>query len=243
MTKPKQNWDSALIWSTFGLIGWLAFEMTAQPAVGVAVFCSRFGWDSFLTAVWLRRTDPHRERGRACFWFCLSFGVTRILIAAFVMMMLVTWAVVSLQRAGPNQNVNPNPGLPSAFYGLAFLLLVGTPVLALFAILGYAAARRGGIQVWVDESLSHARRNNVWPPECSSRLAIPPQNQARLAWLATLAIMVFGLLFVPCLVVIAAGQAAGAITLAAESLMVPLFWRNVLARHPADCWGVSDLVS
>jgi hypothetical protein len=236
--EPSQNWSSALVWSTFGLIGWLSFELTAQPAVGVAIFCSRFGWDDFLTALWLRRTDPHRARGRACSWFCLSLGMTRILVAAFGLMMLVTAVLSSLQGARPNQNANLN--LPNAFYGLVVLMLVVTPILALFAILGYVAARRGSTQVWIDESLSRARQDNSWPPDYSSGLVSPSQNKARLAWLSTLAIMIAGALFLPCIVVIVAGQAAGAIVLAAESVLIPLLTRRVIAQHPAECWGIPD---
>jgi hypothetical protein len=240
MTEPSQKWNSALIWSTLGLIGWLAFELTAQPAVGVAIFCSRFGWDDFLTAAWLRRTDPHRARARACSWFCLSLGMTRILFAAFGLMMLVTSILGSLQGAGPNQNPNPNRDLPNYFYGLIFLMLVATPILAFFAILGSVAARRGRTQVWIDASLSRARHRNLWPPEYSSGLVSPLQNKARLAWLSMLAIVVSGGLVLSGVVVFAVGKTAGAIVLAAESVLIPLVTRGVLAQHPADCWGIPD---
>jgi hypothetical protein len=155
-------------------------------------------------------------------------------------MMLVTVVMGSLQGAGPNQNANANRELPSYFYGLIFLMLFGTPILALFAILGHVAARRGNTLVWIDESLGRARHDNIWPPEYSSGLFSPMQNKARLAWLSTLAILIMGALFLPCIVVIFVGQVVGAIVLAAESLLIPLVARGVLAQHPADCWGISD---
>ena len=73
---PPSVWNRALVWSTLALVAWVGFELTAQPAVVAAVFCSKVGWNDFLTAVWLRRRDPHPGRGRACSWFCLSAGVT-----------------------------------------------------------------------------------------------------------------------------------------------------------------------
>ena len=73
---PQPGWNRALVWSTLALVAWVGFELTAQPAVVAAVVCSRCGWKDLLTALWLRRRDPHRGRGRACSWFCLSAGVT-----------------------------------------------------------------------------------------------------------------------------------------------------------------------
>lgn len=161
-------------------------------------------------------------------------------MATFGLMMLVTCILASLQGAGQNQNPNPNGDLPSVFYGLISLMLVGTPILGLFAILGYFTARRGMIRVWLDKSLNRARQENAWPPDYSSGLFVPDDNKARLAWISTQAILILGSVSALCIVAIFADLAVVAIVLAVESLMIPLFWRSVLAQHPADCWGIPD---
>jgi hypothetical protein len=238
MTEPRPDWNLALVWSAFGLLGWLAFELTAQPAVGVAVVCSRFGWNDFLTAFWLLRKDPHRARARACGWYCLALGTTRILVAAFVLIMLVTTVMQALQDVLPNQNANPNP--PDAVYGLVFLMLLVSPVLAVFAVLGSVAARRGGTRVWLDASLSRARRDNIWPPEYPSGPVNSLETKARLAWLSMLVILITGALVVAGTVVFVLSRAAGAIVLVAASVLIPRVARGVIAQHPAECWAFRD---
>src|SRR5205823_1721793 len=49
-------------------VGWALYELTTQPALGAVAVCLKFGWEDFRTARWLRRRDPNRRRGRACFW-------------------------------------------------------------------------------------------------------------------------------------------------------------------------------
>jgi len=224
------NWTGALIWSALGLVGWLVLELTAQPALGAAIVCSRFGWKDLRTALWLRRADPHRARRNACFWFCLSLGMQRILLAAFGLAMLI----VAVQGVGPNPNAGDD--LPAAFYGVGVLMLLGAPSLTVFALIGYVTARRGGILVWVDRSLAQAGRNHAWPPVYSSVPANPADNRVRLAWCSALITLALAGLVLPIIVLIFAGKAAGAIVLAAESPLIPLLSRRVIARHPAECW-------
>jgi hypothetical protein len=236
--KPPPGWSVPIIWSTLGLVAWLAFELTAQPAVATALFCSRFGWDDFLTAVWLRRTDPHRARASACSWYCLALGTTRILVTAFALTMLVIGIEDSLGKL--KQNPNANHDMHDTFYGLCFLMFVGMPILALFAILGSVAAQRGRTQVWIDASLRRARRENVWPPEYSSGRVSPLQNRARLAWLAMLLIAGVAALGISAIVGNAVGPLTAVTVFVAGLAMFPLVAEGVIAQHPADCWGLPD---
>jgi hypothetical protein len=214
--------------------------LTTQPAVVAVIFCSRFGWDDFLTAIWLRRTDPHRARAAACSWFCLALATTRILVAAFGFTMFVTVVLVLLQvlLQGGRPNQNANRDLPAGLSGLIYLMIGGLPILGFFALLGSVAARRGGVRVWVDANLSRTRHDNLWPPKYSSGLVDSLQNKARLAWLSMLAIVVVVALGLSVIVVITVGPTAGAIVLAAESVLISFVTRGVIAQHPADCWGI-----
>jgi len=228
--------NKALIWPTLGLIAWLSFEVTAQPAVVAAVVCSKVGWNDFLTAFWLRRRDPHRGRGRACSWFCLSAGVTKMVISAFAMTVLIT-AVLAFTRDGqPRQN--PNPQFPVAFWGPLILMVAGAPVLSLLAFSGCVSARRHRVRVWIDDPLHEARRANSWPPDFSGTRR---HNMARGPWLIMLAFAVVASMLLATLV----GAFARSYVLGISVLVCPLMWtcmisRGAFARSPGECWDTQS---
>jgi hypothetical protein len=115
-------WNRALVWSTLGLVGWLAFELTAQPAVAAAVVCSRFGWNHIRTAVWLWRYDWNRGRSFACLWFVLAAGVTRVVVFAFLLTILFSTFAVARGGGGAARPANANAALPAIFIGPLILM-------------------------------------------------------------------------------------------------------------------------
>src|SRR5207302_5843758 len=52
------------------------------------VMCLKLGWDDFRTAFWLRRRDPSRRRGRACFWLYLANGFWKVSAIGLVVSLL-----------------------------------------------------------------------------------------------------------------------------------------------------------
>ena len=72
------------LWALLLIVAWLVFELTAQPALAVAAVCVKFGWEDFRTARWLRRSDPDRLRGRACFWLYVASGLWKTAITGTV---------------------------------------------------------------------------------------------------------------------------------------------------------------
>lgn len=229
---PSWAWNKALIWSMLGLIAWLGFELTAQPAVVAAVVCSKVGWNDFLTAYWLRRRDPFRGRGRACSWFCLSAGVTKMVISAFAMTLLIT-TVLAFTRAGqPRQN--PNLPFPVVFWGPLILMSAGAPVLAVLAFCGCVSARWHKVRVWIDDPLHHARRADSWPPDFSGTRR---HNMARGPWLIMLAFAVVAAMLLATL----AGAFAKSYVLGLSLLVCPIIWicmisRGAFADSPSECW-------
>ena len=79
------RWANVLSVPLLLVIGWVLYELTAQPALGVAAVCIKFGWDDFRTAWWLRRRDPDWRRARACFWLYLASGLWKLAISASLM--------------------------------------------------------------------------------------------------------------------------------------------------------------
>jgi len=229
---PSRAWNKALIWSMLGLVAWLGFELTAQPAVVAAVVCSKVGWNDFLTALWLRRRDPHRGRGRACSWFCLSTGVTKMVISAFAMTVLITM-VLAFTRAG-QQRQNPNLPFPVVFWGPLILMAAGAPVLAVLAFCGCVSARWHKVRVWIDDPLHHARRADAWPPDFSGTRR---HNMARGPWLVMLAFAIVASMLLATFV----GAFAKSIVLGISVLVCPIIWicmisRGAFANSPAECW-------
>jgi hypothetical protein len=144
-------------------------------------------------------------------------------------------ALINLFDGGkPRQNANPE--FPEAFYGPLYLMVAGTPFLAIFAFIGCLSARRHGVRVWLDGSLKRARRNDSWPPDFSIERAGNLQNAARLPWLAMIAMLV---IIIPTL----AGAACmlnmilGALVLAGCLTIVHFIARGVIATHPRECWN------
>src|SRR5947209_18895965 len=73
--RPGRGWHGPFTWTGLLAVGWVLYELTAQPAVGAVAVCLKFGWEDFRTALWLRRRDPDRRRGRACFWLYAGNGL------------------------------------------------------------------------------------------------------------------------------------------------------------------------
>jgi hypothetical protein len=234
---PEPGWNPAIVWSGLGFIGWLAFELTAQPALVAVIVCSRFGWDDILTAFWLRRHDPHRGRGRTCFWFCLASAVLKMILTACAMAMLFAAVMDLLGGHKPQQNGNPQ--FPKAFFGPLYVMAAGIPLLGICAGIGCVSARWHRHPVWLSPSLHRARRDGCWPPDLTSDFAGSQQNAARPPWLAMVAILVTAVPFmaVPAFFF---NLVLGALVLAGGLLAIPLIARRVTATHPRDCWGELD---
>src|SRR5205807_7892047 len=90
--RPARRWHGAFTWTGLLVVGWMLYELTAQPALGAVAVCLKFGWEDFRTARWLRRRDPERRRGRACFWLYAGNGLLKTAGVAFVM----TFAMVTV---------------------------------------------------------------------------------------------------------------------------------------------------
>lgn len=84
------------LWPVLIAAGILVYELTAQPGLGAAVACAKFGWDDFLTAFWLRKRDPDRARSWTCFWLYFASGLWKVATAGIVAMFSIGFLVVLL---------------------------------------------------------------------------------------------------------------------------------------------------
>lgn len=150
-----------LIWPTLMALGWLIYELTSQPNLGVVIVCAKFGWNDFRTALWLRRRDPNRRRGWACFCFYLASGLWKMAITAVVAMFAIGFLAGALekgnQRAGPQQ-------MPPWFPGACLTALIGFLLSTVTTLLALWLGWRHGVRFWLSPSIHRYRRRDIWPP-------------------------------------------------------------------------------
>ena len=143
-------------------IGIVVYELTAQPGLGAAIACTKFGWDDFLTARWLRRRDPNRRRGRASFWLFVAAGLWKTAVTGVVVMFAVAFLDAAM-RARPRAGQLAQPpseviggALVAAFLGFSFSTLATGRA--------FLTALRSRVRLWIDGHVHRDRRADRWPP-------------------------------------------------------------------------------
>jgi hypothetical protein len=235
--RPDDGWRPRLTWPVLLLFGWALYEATAQPGLAAAITCAKFGWADFQAARWLRRVDPDRGRGQACFWYYLAFGLWKIAVLASSMMiaLLFLGSFLNARPAGFNRG-EVSPVLRGVFvaagvgFGLSFL----TTYMALWTALRYR------VKVWLGSAPYRARAERYWPPCCGHT------NAAPFVTVTTLILTLWGFLISLLILAAFGGRfhvVVPALLLAAVLLAFPGFLlifrvldRRVFARAPHECW-------
>lgn len=235
-----------LPWWLIAMAAFAVAELTAHPSIGVIVLCLKFGWNDFLTALWLRRRDPERKRGKICSWFYFASGLWRVCMWSFLLlfMTLAFSVMVELKQAQAGA-----PGNDPMIEAITCLIvwLVSSAFATLYSLLAIIFAWRDKTKIWVSGSLSDSRRSGDWPPRPNSR----GRNVLRW-WLITMGAMLFTTMFGCCLGMLANvmgnfGPAAG-VVVALLAVLSPILlaltilticnriYARVGAMAPADCW-------
>jgi hypothetical protein len=214
----SDRWTERISWGATLPLGWLIYELTAQPSFALVVACAKFGWNDFLTAHWLLRTDPDQGRGRTCFWFYVASGLWKITVAAFV----ITGSILILMVA---LNGKPPRGLIDAGLTAA----IGITLLAIIPLVGVMHARVFKVKVWVDSTIHACRRHDVWPPQATG--------------INSTMGLLFPALLVPVTVTALITFRLGIWSLLScvfcEGVYIWMLFRGVAAKRPADCWGAN----
>lgn len=141
--------SSRLAWPLVLVVGFLLFEFTADPALGILLGCLKFGWDELRFSRRLRRQDPDPVRGRVCARFYEAFALWRVsLVALGVMFLAIMIHGATLDRVRPPGQPAPE-GPPREFITAGLILIVGFGAAALSSILAVIAALRHKVKVWV----------------------------------------------------------------------------------------------
>lgn len=240
------HWD----WVFMISLGWLLFELFAQPAIGVLVASLRFGWPDIRNALWLLKRDPDQARSRVCAAFSLAYGFARtsVLTAGLLLLaMLVAIFMEGFLPGGLGQNPFDRAALLTAGWviGICFLMT------ALVSLAGLWLAWNSDRRVWMGRGLTDFRRNDRWPPHpaapneagCMMMLAIT---------LTVIPLFMFAVIVLsdvlprrPGIVLFTCGAIFLALLLAYLNRFVST---RLTAARPQECWGppqgvVFDLLS
>jgi hypothetical protein len=249
--RPAGRWSAVLSWPLLVLLGWLLFELTAQPGLGAAVLCVKFGWNDFRTAWWLRRRDPWPARGRACFWTYLASGCGKVVLTAFLVM--IVCVLLTPGRPGPGKQGAPANVPPPELLAAVFTGLVGGLLMVLTTTWALWLAWRHGVRVWLGGAVHQARRWDIWPP---SQVSHQPGNGAGCLIQCVLVVLLLILIMLLILAVAFAPLgpnqntkalvAIGGLMLAMIGGSAAILYlgdvlnKHVLAGRPEECWPADE---
>ncbi len=232
----RRTWRWHLGWPAVLLAGWLLYECTAQPAIGVIVACAKFGWADVRTAWWLRRIDPDSGRGRACFWWYVTFGLWKVAVTATLAMGLLVYGVAMAGQGQPGK-LPPSPVLQGALIAAAcgFGLSFFSSYVALWA------AWHHGVRIWLGIAPHRARAGRFWPP-CHGQTNIAPYVLfTTMIFTISVSVAVLFDILLHCngngrdplkyLVILLIPGTVGATVLVFRSLA-----DHLIARTPQECW-------
>lgn len=166
----------------FPILGFLAFELTTNPILGVFVACLKPGLEDGRTAFWLVRTDPNRSRGWACCFMFLAAGFWK----TFAWSIALGVFLVCLSRLLEGGAV-----MQDSLTGSLFAALFGFVILILSSALAVGSALLARTRVWVSRDVHRARREGAWPP--STRVRPEANNQADALMMPMLLVVCVGL--------------------------------------------------
>lgn len=239
----QRSWFARLhlSWPMLLLAGWLMYEFTSEPGLAALVACAKFAWSDVRTAFWLRRVDPDRMRGQACFWAYLAYGLWKVAILATLSMIVLGFiSVLVAQMARPRQANNDfSPVLAGALAAALFGFGLSFPL----AYVATWSALRNGVRLWLGHAPNRARKERFWPPRHTGINAAPFVGFTCLV--LTMWFIVFA--FVSLAVLVQPGGVGCAvfwvITLLTMFVLPILFFRKsaqVIARSPQECWALEE---
>lgn len=224
------RWNS--LWYLVLVIGFILFELTAQPALVAVAICSKFGLEDVRNGYWLRRSDPLRVRGKVLFWFSLSRGLWKTTLVAFVAMVgFVFLAMIFGQRQLVARG---------HIVGSGATFLFGFILASLTTLTGVILARVGAIKIWLDAGVSEARAAREFPPR--------ERGINRVSLILAAALILPVMMFL--ILMVGVAQANPAAIRNAIGFLLGLFVlpvviigtgaalsKSVVARYWAECWS------
>ncbi len=205
-------------------------ELTAHPAIGVSVFCLKFGLNDWRTAAWLCRTDPYPKRSHTIWWFLVGSGFLKIFLMSSIAFPVLAgwWHVMTKQPVRHEVRMAMTIGLGGMFF--SFVL----------NHIGLMVASRRHVRVWLNGKLHRFRDSNVWPVLLSrpNRLRDILNGSALPAILAFTVGTIFLLIFAMQKMIRPAMTSAAVVVVASLILLGhAISVKRIMARTSEECWG------
>lgn len=119
------------------------FLLTLSPVLAMLWPYLRAGWPAVHTAWWLRKNDPWRARGNAC--FCLHLAMAGFRAGVAGVFMVVVMVII--------QSIRQNNAMPAQFVITMCVVLAGIGLSFVFGWWGTILAYRHGVRVFVISNL------------------------------------------------------------------------------------------
>lgn len=227
-TTSGRHWH--IPWWLLLAVAIVVAELTTHPAIGVAVFCLKFGLNDWRTAAWLCRVDPQPRRSHSIWWFLVGSGFLKIFLMSSIAFPVLAgcWRAITKQKVIDEVRVAMTIGL----CGMLFSFVVNH--------IGLYFVSRRRVRVWLNRQLHLFRDGNVWPVRLTgtNRLREVLNGSAFPAILAFILGIAFSNLFG---LQNAIGPAITSGIIASVSGLIllghGLSVKRIVARTPEECWG------
>jgi hypothetical protein len=238
---PSPLWEKLFSLPVLLLLGFAVFELTAQPGLGLAVLCLKFGLPDVQVARWLRSRDPQRARGRATFWLYVSLAGGKVAGAAFGLC-LVLALVYAIADAGKPPAQRQGNAPPPEVVGISLVLVTAIGLTLLASLRAFWLAWWSRVRLWLGPEARRARRDGFWPPRPDG---LSGRNDTNILFGVTFGIVVSGLFAL--LFACNLGNRPGVFDHIVSGVLVLVsivtlgrilrsFQRRTVARSAAQCW-------
>ena len=224
------------------LLGWVVFELTAQPILGAFVACLKFGWDEVITGFWLLKLDPFVGRGRACFFLYIAFGLWKI--ALYSLAFLLGGAILIAVFTKPVNGQNNLPAIQQAILmGTSLSMMIGFLMAIIFSLIGLLLALIYRVKIWLGEAPTLARRHKYWPPFQGNKNRAPAVLATSISLLMAFLSFLLGGIFLSRFFN-NENVRVGVVTCLPCFMGVPSFFLilnlspRFFAATPLDCWAI-----
>lgn len=142
---PRPRRRHTLGWLLVAAAAFLVFELTASPALTVAVGCLKFGWDELATARWVVGHHPERLTGRVLGCWLTAFGLWKTTVVAFVMM----FVLIALEDLALGRHRRGARDVSEEFATASTVWLAGCLLSGAMSVRATILAARRGVRVWL----------------------------------------------------------------------------------------------
>ncbi len=219
-------WGYLFTWTWLAATGWLIFEVTSNPFLGLGLICLRFGRNDFRSALRAGR-DPQPLRGAAVTYFLLASSLFRIALAGI----LLAPAVFVLELA-----IGIQIGPENAVVGLC-LFVLGIVLGLFFSFKGLETAAKNHLRLWIDGQIFQPKGIGQASNYGRGNRMIVILLATGVSFSACVAFMIYATfgrgqnLFDPK----SMSFWSMAFLVAWPGLLL-IYGRRIIARHPEECW-------